>query len=560
MLYKSPVIPGDCEDIKVTQAGESLKDAAPIGSEARRIGDWRLNLGRTDLGDFQTGARIWWTGKQPSSCIGFDPIQGVLRATEPPSLADCSREEVRDYFDNGWTMTELLFSGLATEESFYIPPYHELRHPLIFYYVHPVAFYVNKLRLAGIIDEPVDAYFEGLFDIGVDEMSWDDMSKNHILWPSIDECRDYRAKVYELITGIIQGESGLAPGHDRIGWHDKLWTLFMGFEHERIHIETSSALIRELPLRLVVKPDAFPHLSPGSHKDSDSRASFSAQPQVGVDYPVNEFIDVEPGQVQIGKERDFPSYGWDNEYGSRSVSVAAFAAGKFLISNGEFHEFVRSGAYKDAKYWTEEGFAWRTFRDVSMPTFWLLEDGQYKLRTIFEVVDMPWSWPCVVNFHEAKAFASWKAELDGRSAPYRLLTEAQHMRLRQLTGLDSAENALGAIGKRFNIGLKQGSESAVQDGLDGQFSDLFGNVWQWMEDHFHPLEGFAIHEYYDDFSTPCFDGKHHMIIGGSFISIGDEASPYARFHFRPHFFQHAGIRLAALEEGDDGSVKYLPAS
>jgi putative 4-mercaptohistidine N1-methyltranferase len=35
-----------------------------------------------------------------------------------------------------------------------------------------------------------------------------------------------------------------------------------------------------------------------------------------------------------------------------------------------------------------------------------------------------------------------------------------------------------------------------------------------------------------------------MIMGGSFVSTGDEAGPYARFHFRPHFFQHAGFRIA----------------
>ncbi|WP_202220738.1 putative 4-mercaptohistidine N1-methyltransferase [Okeania sp. KiyG1] len=41
-----------------------------------------------------------------------------------------------------------------------------------------------------------------------------------------------------------------------------------------------------------------------------------------------------------------------------------------------------------------------------------------------------------------------------------------------------------------------------------------------------------------------------MILGGSFISTGDEATRWARFHFRPHFFQHAGFRLACSEEGD----------
>ena len=34
------------------------------------------------------------------------------------------------------------------------------------------------------------------------------------------------------------------------------------------------------------------------------------------------------------------------------------------------------------------------------------------------------------------------------------------------------------------------------------------------------------------------------IQGGSWASTGDEASRFARFSFRPHFFQHLGFRLA----------------
>ena len=34
-------------------------------------------------------------------------------------------------------------------------------------------------------------------------------------------------------------------------------------------------------------------------------------------------------------------------------------------------------------------------------------------------------------------------------------------------------------------------------------------------------------------------------MGGSYMSTGDEASRFARFHFRPHFYQHAGVRLAS---------------
>ena len=52
-----------------------------------------------------------------------------------------------------------------------------------------------------------------------------------------------------------------------------------------------------------------------------------------------------------------------------------------------------------------------------------------------------------------------------------------------------------------------------------------GNVWTWTEDDFNPLEGFAVSPLYTDFSTPCFDGLHTVIMGGSFISTGDEVSP-----------------------------------
>jgi hypothetical protein len=61
--------------------------------------------------------------------------------------------------------------------------------------------------------------------------------------------------------------------------------------------------------------------------------------------------------------------------------------------------------------------------------------------------------------------------------------------------------------------------------------------------YFSALPGFEVHPFYEDFSTPCFDGLHHVIMGGSFMSTGNEASIYSRFHFRPHFFQHASFRV-----------------
>ena len=42
--------------------------------------------------------------------------------------------------------------------------------------------------------------------------------------------------------------------------------------------------------------------------------------------------------------------------------------------------------------------------------------------------------------------------------------------------------------------------------------DVYGNVWEWTEDHFNGLPGFKTLFLYEDFSTPSFDGRHNMIM------------------------------------------------
>src|SRR5476651_2367049 len=119
----------------------------------------------------------WWTGKPPiyNICPGVLP-NGIITSLPALDLNNINREKILNYFDNTWTLTEVLFSSLKNEQAFYLPPCH-LRHPLIFYYCHPTVFYVNKLRLINLIHDSLNSYYESLFEIGVDEMSWDDMSK-----------------------------------------------------------------------------------------------------------------------------------------------------------------------------------------------------------------------------------------------------------------------------------------------------------------------------------------------------------------------------------------------
>lgn len=95
----------------------------------------------------------------------------TLTSLPLPNLATVTRDEALDYFDNTWVLMEELFTAFRSEEAFLVPPYHGLRHPMVFYYGHPTVFYVNKLRLAGVLSEPVNEYYEEIFEVGVDEMS-----------------------------------------------------------------------------------------------------------------------------------------------------------------------------------------------------------------------------------------------------------------------------------------------------------------------------------------------------------------------------------------------------
>lgn len=512
-------------------------------------------------------ANNWWTGLSPQECPGFDSQNQFLQALPLLNLNICSRQDILDYFNNSWTLTELLFASLKNESTYVRPPYHELRHPLIFYYGHPAVLYYNKARLAGLLTQPLDLYLEKILETGVDEMSWDDMSKNQMIWPSVKTVHEYRKKVYTVMVDLIKNHPAFESSLQRdLSIHSPLWSIFMGFEHEKIHFETSSVLIRELPLELVETPRYWAPLHPSAQLKTP------AKPQVTQDFPEVQWTQKKGETITWGKPLSAPSFGWDNEYGSRTKIIKDFQVTTSLITNGDYYEFVSSLAYVNDKYWSQEGLLWRKFRNSKRPTFWVAYGPEglhdYKLRTIFELIDMPWSWPVEVNFHEAQAFCRWKQEKDKSPLTYRLITEPEHVSLREQKDHDAVlqsvpfaneKNRSYSYGYNFNFVYSSASPVNFYAKNSHGVTDIFGNVWQWAEDQFNPLDGFTAHPLYDDFSTPCFDGKHQMILGGSFISCGHEASKWARFHFRPHFFQHAGFRMAATLDGsaDNGSTKLL---
>ncbi len=443
----------------------------------------------------------------------------ILNESDPAIL----RERVRRYFHQTFTIDEKLYESIARDEGFYLRA-DALRHPLVFYLGHTAVFYINKLKIARIVSQRINPAYESMFAIGVDEMSWDDLNEAHYNWPSIPEVKAYRNEVRAIVDKLI---SDLPLDEKGINWDSPWWAIIMGIEHQRIHLETSSVLIRQLPISEVQQLDFW-----------DYCHSTGAAPE-------NQLLDVPGGEVNLGKTTNDPLYGWDNEYGHTRFEIKDFKASRYLVSNAEFYRFVEAGGYESQEFWTEEGWAWKTFQGCRYPRFWQKNsEGAWLLRTMASLIPLPWNHPVEVNYLEAKAFCNWLAAKTVKAI--RLPSEAQWYRLRDLCVKSDQpywEKAPGNINLEYYA-----SACPVNEFCFGAFYDVIGNVWQWTETQFTGFPGFAVHPYYDDFSVPTFDTRHNLIKGGSFISTGNEALRNSRYAFRRHFYQHAGFRYVESDE------------
>jgi 5-histidylcysteine sulfoxide synthase len=416
------------------------------------------------------------------------------------SDVEAKREEIRQYFHRTFTIYEKLFEVL-TDKAFYMRA-DRLRHPLIFYYGHTATFFLNKMTIAGLVKERINPHYESMFAVGVDEMSWDDLLPESFDWPSVADVKAYRDKAREVVDQAIRSLPLTLP----ISWNDPFWCFLMGIEHERIHLETSTVLIRQLPLS-VLKPMSF----------------WNRCPQYSSEAPENEWLPVmhESQLVSLGKPFESPLYGWDNEYGTQTSMVAPFKASRYLVTNKEYLEFVEDGGYAKQQYWTEEGWRWANFRraeKASHPLFWvpvleeipnvkqrissaLLGTGfealdsdsvsdssssvgeardapgfrlTYRFRTMLEEMEMPWDWPVETNYLEAKAFCNWKSAKTGMAV--RLPMEDEYEVLRSEVDGDHPywNRAPGNLNLEYYCSSTP--VTAFPPSPNG-FYDVVGNVW-----------------------------------------------------------------------------------
>lgn len=506
--------------------------------------------------------------------------------TKTINFYKAKKEDYIKYFTNTFELYELLFETIQKPFGYFVHA-EKLRHPLFFYYGHTASFYINKMIAGGFLTEDnlknIEYFsdFKNKFDVGVDEMSWDDKLDDteyekllnnkkisekdyndqleHLeskLNDELNKQQKYRNSVKNTILQLIDDKDVDVIKNGKIDKYSFWYVLMMGIEHERIHLETSAVIIQQLKLKYINQKSFF------AIKEKDIYNTENNGMETTYN---NELIEIKGGEINLGRNWDTTSiYGWDNEFGTQNVKLNDFKVSKFLVSNKEYLKFLKDKkGYSNKDNWEgEEGKIWydsHKDKNNKYPIFWK-KNNKYRTMTQEIKFDKVANLPVIVNYHESKAYCNWLS-LKQNGTKYRLISEEEWYLLRlKINVQDQYEWKDGYNCANINLNtIGPCDVNTYKFRVDEQeIYDVIGNVWQNSDSWLKPHNGFEAHELYGDFTLPTYDGNHNHILGGSWISTGNLACQNSRYGFRRHFHQYGGIRyVESNNELNNNPIKLI---
>lgn len=214
---------------------------------------------------------------------------------------------------------------------------------------------------------------------------------------------------------------------------------------------------------------------------------------------------------------DTEPWALDNERPSHRVDVPSFRLDTTPVSNAAYQRFIADGGYRDARWWTPEGWEHRCRADLTAPLFWRQEGGQWLRRRFGTVEPVPAEEPVLhVSWYEADAYARW--------AGRRLPTEAEWEKA-------ARHDPVSGRSRRYPWGdADPGPEHAnlsqrhLQPAPVGSYPagespygvrQLIGDVWEWTASDFSSYPGFRAWPY-KEYSEVFFGPEYKVLRGGCF--------------------------------------------
>jgi ergothioneine biosynthesis protein EgtB len=426
-------------------------------------------------------------------------------------------EDLREKFVSAWARTDEIFAILADGGLSAAPIVW--RHPFIFYLGHLPAFSWNQICGAMLKWRSLNPYFDDLFCRGIDadvdtgECHWHPEVPAE--WPSVAETLAYRDKVRRALLESL--ETVRSDSTHVMARDGRVFEMVL--EHEFMHQETLMYMLQQLPLDRKRRPKSIPRYS--FQRAVDSRA-----------------IAIPAGKARLGaKLKDLP-FGWDNEFEEILYDVPSFRIDSRPVTNGEFCDFVDSGAYEEARFWRAEDWRWKQLESKNHPACWFRRERVWFYRGMFDAFPLEYvaSWPVYVSLAEARAYANWVGK--------RLPTEAEFHRAAYY-GPDGREsvypwgNSTPSV-QHGNFDFLSWSPMPAGSRPAGSSRwgvlELAGNGWELTDTVFAPFPRFSPYiESYADYSRDFFDGKHFVLKGASWATATDLLRPSFRNWYQAHY-------------------------
>jgi len=219
-----------------------------------------------------------------------------------------------------------------------------------------------------------NSYYKSLGD------HWLQQERGNLSRPTVKEILAYRNHVdYHLQKLIQKGKLDLSISS----------VIIVGLQHEQQHQEL---LYMDIKYILGVNPLLLSY----SKKIPSRSENFN-----------HSWDSFDEGIIEIGSEKEVFSY--DNENPRHKKYIYPFAISNTLVSNGEYLEFVNSGAYLDHKYWLSLGWDWVRREKIKHPLYWKCIGEKWFEYTLHGLEELDMNAPVVhISYFEADAYAHYK--------------------------------------------------------------------------------------------------------------------------------------------------------
>jgi ergothioneine biosynthesis protein EgtB len=352
--------------------------------------------------------------------------------------------------------------------------------------------------------------------------------------PTVQATIEYRRHIDNLMTDFLEKLSD-HPESDNVRSLVRL-----GLEHEMQHQELLVYDIKHLLCDLYqpeMKP--LPSLSQTAEGMAEVEGGLF---WLGYGAEGDEEVVNNSGQTVA-----VPAFAFDNEKPAHQVFLEDFAIDRALVSNGDFLQFIRSGGYRDFRWWFSEGWQEVSKEQWQGPLYWEVHDGQWMIRDfngLHPVASKAAEPVSHVSFFEASAYAKWAGK--------RLPTEAEW---EKAACFDPATGVKGS----FPWGSEPADESKANL-LESEFwsvapvgaftegqnpygcQQMIGDVWEWTSSDYVPYPGFKSE--FDEYNDKWFVNQK-VLRGGSYATPQIHVrSTYRNFFHAHERWMISGFRCA----------------